>query len=61
MYGQHVIEDEEQPGQLDAAVPPLPGGVGGRLPLAGGKAVLRVDYGWSRYGSGLYLDFGQAF
>jgi len=36
-------------------------GGGVRSPLAGGKAVLRVDYGWSAYGSGLYVDFGQAF
>jgi len=36
-------------------------GLGVRSPLAGGKAVLRVDYGWSEVGSGLYVDFGQAF
>ncbi len=36
-------------------------GLGIRSPLAGGKAVLRVDYGWSEAGSGLYVDFGQAF
>ncbi|HNY30364.1 MAG TPA: hypothetical protein PKO15_05700 [Fibrobacteria bacterium] len=41
--------------------PNAAGGVGMRLPLAGGKAVLRADYGWSFYGSGLYVDFGQAF
>ncbi|MBK9575875.1 MAG: hypothetical protein IPK50_22060 [Fibrobacterota bacterium] len=39
---------------------PAAGG-GLRVPLAGGKAVVRVDYGWSFYGSGLYVDFGQAF
>lgn len=44
-----------------SASPRWAAGVGGRLPLAGGKAVLRVDYGWSAYGSGLYVDFGQAF
>lgn len=43
------------------ASPRWAAGAGGRLPLAGGKAVLRVDYGWSAYGSGLYVDFGQAF
>jgi hypothetical protein len=43
------------------AMPRWAAGGGGRFPLAGGKAVLRVDYGWSQYGSGLYLDFGQAF
>lgn len=37
------------------------GGAGLRVLLAGGKAVLRADYGWSFYGSGLYVDFGQAF
>lgn len=36
-------------------------GLGVRSPLAGGKAVLRVDYGWSDVGQGLYVDFGQAF
>jgi outer membrane protein assembly factor BamA len=36
-------------------------GLGLRCPLAQGKAVLRADYGWSDYGSGLYIDFGQAF
>jgi hypothetical protein len=36
-------------------------GGGMRCPLAGGKAVLRADYGWSAVGSGLYVDFGQAF
>ncbi len=36
-------------------------GAGARAVLAEGKAVLRVDYGWSEVGSGLYVDFGQAF
>jgi hypothetical protein len=36
-------------------------GGGVRSPLMGGKAVLRADYGWSAVGSGLYVDFGQAF
>lgn len=36
-------------------------GGGCRFPLAEGKAVLRVDYGWSEVGSGLYVDFGHAF
>lgn len=36
-------------------------GGGLRVPMAGGKAVLRADYGWSDYGAGLYIDFGQAF
>ncbi len=36
-------------------------GLGMRCPLLGGKAVLRADFGWSDVGSGLYVDFGQAF
>jgi len=41
---------------------PTPAGGGGvRLLLDGGKAVLRIDYGVSPVGSGLYIDFGQAF
>ena len=36
-------------------------GGGIRVPMGGGKAVLRADYGWSEYGNGLYIDFGQAF
>lgn len=50
-------------GHADAwtADPNWAAGGGLRCPLAGGKAVLRADYGWSEVGSGLYVDFGQAF
>jgi hypothetical protein len=44
-----------------SATPRWAAGIGLRSPLAGGKAVLRADYGWSEFGSGLYVDFGQAF
>lgn len=44
-----------------SADPNLAAGLGMRSPLAGGKAVLRADYAWSAVGSGLYVDFGQAF
>ena len=37
------------------------GGGGVRVLLDGGKAVLRVDYGVSEVGSGLYIDFGHSF
>ena len=37
------------------------GGGGVRALLDGGKAVLRVDYGVSEVGSGLYIDFGHSF
>lgn len=41
---------------------PLPAGGGGlRLLLDGGRSVLRADYGVSPKGTGIYLDFGQAF
>lgn len=38
-------------------------GAGGRLLLDGGRAVLRVDYAFSRLSTGgeLYVDFGHAF
>lgn len=37
-------------------------GAGFRIPLAGGKAVLRADLAWSEKGSALrYVDFGHAF
>lgn len=39
---------------------PAAGG-GVRVLLDGGKAVLRVDYGVSDVGSGLYIDFGHSF
>lgn len=44
-----------------AADPYLAGGGGVRVLLDEGHAVLRIDYGVSADGSGLYLDFGQAF
>lgn len=37
------------------------GGGGVRVLLDDGKAVLRVDYGVSEVGSGLYIDFGHSF
>lgn len=37
------------------------GGGGVRVLLDGGQAVLRVDYGVSEVGSGLYIDFGHSF
>jgi len=41
---------------------PLPAGGGGvRVLLDGGRSVLRADYGLSPKGTGIYLDFGQAF
>lgn len=43
-----------------SAVKPAGGG-GVRVLLDGGQAVLRVDYGVSEVGSGLYIDFGHSF
>lgn len=41
---------------------PMPAGGGGlRGLLDGGRSVLRADYGVSPEGTGIYLDFGQAF
>jgi len=48
-------------GGVWSADPRWAAGFGLRSPLAGGRAVLRADYGWSQFGSGLYVDFGQAF
>ncbi len=37
------------------------GGVGGRVVLGRRLAVLRGDLGFSKWGPGIYIDFGQAF
>lgn len=44
-----------------SASPSPAGGGGVRVLLDGGNAVLRVDYGVSEVGSGLYIDFGHSF
>jgi outer membrane protein assembly factor BamA len=43
------------------ASPHFSGGIGGRLILGERLALLRGDLGFSQYGVGIYIDFGQAF
>lgn len=48
-------------GTVWSASPKPAGGGGVRALLDGGQAVLRIDYGVSEVGSGLYIDFGHSF